>query len=314
LSLVEWPVLCVVCERPRHGRAIARLLDSDGSLGQVWRAHKPVIYQALQRLEHVGMVRSEHRQEPNQGPGRPLIEATPSGREAASAWLARPVPHTQDVRSELLVKLALLDRAGADPKPLIWAQREHLVPVADAMRERVGRSPCGGLRPCRLPSGSLMRCPSLLRRPETLVPHHAGLPGRYRSSRRTSIGPMSSCAVPGERANVHLNSWRVLRKLCCRLGRPASWPSRSTSFETEKSADEKCSCCSKRGSAPRGSSLPLPFLYREGPARWPVKNPGRVTCPRQSVCPGGCFACHSGRAAASGLCQGDAGPPRREGG
>jgi DNA-binding PadR family transcriptional regulator len=138
LSLVEWPVLCVVREQPRRGRAIARLLDSDGSLGQVWRAHKPVVYQALQRLEHLGMVRSEQRQVPNQGPGRPLIVATLSGREAASAWLARPVPHTQDMRSELLVKLALLDRAGADPKPLIWAQREYLVPVADAMRERLG--------------------------------------------------------------------------------------------------------------------------------------------------------------------------------
>ena len=138
LSLVEWPVLCVVCEQPRRGRAIARLLDSDGNLGQVWRAHKPVIYQALQRLEYLGMVRSEQRQVPNQGPGRPLIVAILSGREAASAWLARPVPHTQDVRSELLVKLALLDRAGADPKPLIWAQREYLVPVANAMRERLG--------------------------------------------------------------------------------------------------------------------------------------------------------------------------------
>jgi DNA-binding PadR family transcriptional regulator len=138
LSLVEWPVLCVVCEQPRRGKAIARLLDSDGSLGQVWRAHQPAIYQALQRLEHLGMVRSEQQQVPGQGPGRPLIDATPSGREAASTWLARPVPHTQDMRSELLVKLALLARARAGPQPLIRAQREHLAPVANALRERLG--------------------------------------------------------------------------------------------------------------------------------------------------------------------------------
>jgi DNA-binding PadR family transcriptional regulator len=72
LSLVEWPVLCVVCEQPRRGKAIARLLDSDGILGQVWRAHKPVIHQTLQRLEHLGMVHTVQQQAADQGPGRSL--------------------------------------------------------------------------------------------------------------------------------------------------------------------------------------------------------------------------------------------------
>jgi hypothetical protein len=49
-------------------------------------------------------------------------------------WLTRPVEHTRDVRSELLVKLALLDRAGKDPQPLLAAQREQLVPVATRCR------------------------------------------------------------------------------------------------------------------------------------------------------------------------------------
>jgi len=137
LSLAEWLVLCLVCEQPRHGFAIARLLDSDGSLGQVWRVPKPVIYRALQRLEHLKMVRTAQQQASNQGPVRSLVDATGAGRKAAAAWLARPVSHTRDVRSELLVKLALLDRAGTDPLPLIRAQREHLAPVADALRERL---------------------------------------------------------------------------------------------------------------------------------------------------------------------------------
>jgi hypothetical protein len=84
------------------------------------------------------MVRTAEQQASSQGPVRSLIEATPAGRDAAAAWLTRPVSHTRDVRSELLVKLALLDRAGADPLPLIRAQREHLGPVADALRERLG--------------------------------------------------------------------------------------------------------------------------------------------------------------------------------
>src|SRR5215471_9999209 len=137
LSLAERLVLCLVCEQPRHGFAIARLLDSDGSLGQVWRVPKPVVYRALQRLEQFGMVRTAEQQASNQGPVRSLIDATQAGQKAAAAWLTRPVSHTRDVRSELLVKLALLDRAGTDPQPLLEAQREQLVPVADALHDRL---------------------------------------------------------------------------------------------------------------------------------------------------------------------------------
>jgi DNA-binding PadR family transcriptional regulator len=138
LSLSEWLVLCLVREQPRHGFAIARLLEADGSLGKVWRVPKPVIYRALQRLEQLGLVRTTEQQATSQGPVRSLIDATPAGREAASAWLTRPVSHTRDVRSELLVKLALLDRTGTDPQPLLATQREHLAPLADSLHARLG--------------------------------------------------------------------------------------------------------------------------------------------------------------------------------
>jgi DNA-binding PadR family transcriptional regulator len=138
LSLSEWLVLCLVCEQPRHGFAIARLLEADGSLGKVWRVPKPVIYRVLQRLEQLGLVRTTEQQATSQGPVRSLIDATPAGRAAAGAWLSRPVSHTRDVRSELLVKLALLDLTGTDPQPLLATQREHLAPLADALRARLG--------------------------------------------------------------------------------------------------------------------------------------------------------------------------------
>jgi DNA-binding PadR family transcriptional regulator len=137
MSLAEWLVLCLVCEQPRHGFAIARLVGAEGSMGQVWRVPKPVVYRALQRLEQFGLVRTTERQPSSQGPVRSLIDVTPAGREAAAEWLTRPVSHTRDVRSELLVKLALLDRAGVDPQPLLKAQREHLAPVAAALRDRL---------------------------------------------------------------------------------------------------------------------------------------------------------------------------------
>lgn len=137
LSLTEWLVLCLACEGPTHGFAIARQLGQDGSLGQVWRVPKPVIYRALPRLEELGLVRGAGEQPTSLGPVRSLVEATAAGRRAAAAWLTRPVGHLRDVRSELMAKLALLDRAEADPGPLLAAQHEQLVPIAAALRDKL---------------------------------------------------------------------------------------------------------------------------------------------------------------------------------
>jgi DNA-binding PadR family transcriptional regulator len=137
LSLAEWLVLCLVREEPRHGFALARILGREGSMGQIWRVPKPVIYRAMQRLEVLGLVRIAEQQASSHGPVRSLIQPTRAGREAATDWLTRPVEHTRDVRSELLMKLALLDRAGTAPQPLLEAQRGQLVPLADALHARL---------------------------------------------------------------------------------------------------------------------------------------------------------------------------------
>jgi DNA-binding PadR family transcriptional regulator len=138
LSLTEWLVLCLASEGSTHGFAIARLLGHQGDLGQVWRVPKPVIYRGLARLEQLGLVRTVGEQSTSLGPVRSVVEATADGRQAAAAWLVTPVRHIRDVRSELMVKLALLDRAAADPQPLLTAQREQLGPIADALAERLG--------------------------------------------------------------------------------------------------------------------------------------------------------------------------------
>jgi DNA-binding PadR family transcriptional regulator len=137
LSLAEWVALCLVREQPLHGFAIARLLDADGSMGRIWRVPKPVVYRALQRLEQLGLVRAGEQQPSSLGPARSPVEITPSGRKLAADWLTRPASHNRDVRSELLLKLALLDRSDTDARPLVDAQREQLIPVAGALAERL---------------------------------------------------------------------------------------------------------------------------------------------------------------------------------
>jgi PadR family transcriptional regulator AphA len=79
------------------------------------------------------------------GPARIPLWATPEGCRAAEGWLRQPACHARDVRSELLLKLALLDWAGADPRELLRAQRRQLAPVADALAGRIPATPGGGL-------------------------------------------------------------------------------------------------------------------------------------------------------------------------
>jgi PadR family transcriptional regulator AphA len=52
------------------------------------------------------------------------------------------VGHVRDIRSQLLLKLALLDRAGDDPAGLLAGQRAVLEPIAAAIEAR--RAESGG--------------------------------------------------------------------------------------------------------------------------------------------------------------------------
>ena len=116
-------MLCLVCETP-HGFAIARLLGTNGDLGWIWRVPKPVVYQHCSGSSTPGSP-ADRAGALDTGPVREPVRATRAGHKLAAAWLTKPAGHARDVRSELLVKLALLDRSGADPLGRIEAQRER---------------------------------------------------------------------------------------------------------------------------------------------------------------------------------------------
>jgi PadR family transcriptional regulator AphA len=137
LSLAEWLVLCLVSEEPVHGFALAATLAPDGSVGMIWHVRKAVVYRAAQRLERLGLITAEGKQITSLGPPRAPLHATPEGHRTAQGWLRQPVGHPRDVRSELLLKLALLSRMGADPGDLLCAQRRQLTPVADGLARQM---------------------------------------------------------------------------------------------------------------------------------------------------------------------------------
>jgi DNA-binding PadR family transcriptional regulator len=135
LSVPEWLVLAILSQQPRHGFAVAQLTAADGELGRVWQVPKAVIYRAIGRLLEVGLIEPEGT-EPGLGPQRTVYAATPAGQRAAQRWLRTPVDHVRDIRSQLLLKLALLDRAGEDPADLLRMQRKVLEPIVRAMEAK----------------------------------------------------------------------------------------------------------------------------------------------------------------------------------
>ncbi len=135
LSLAEWAVLALLCQQPAHGFAISQLTEPGGELGRVWRIPRPVVYRSIGRLLDAGLV-TPVSVEPGLGPQKTIYTVTPLGGEAARHWLDTPVEHVRDIRSHLLIKLALLHRAGCDPAGLLKRQRAVLEPIAQAIEAR----------------------------------------------------------------------------------------------------------------------------------------------------------------------------------
>jgi DNA-binding PadR family transcriptional regulator len=133
MALAEWTVLVLLSQRPAHGFAVSLLTAPDGELGRIWRIPRPVVYRAIGRLVEAGFITPESV-EPGLGPQRTIYTVTANGREEAERWLSMPVEHVRDMRSHLLIKLALLYRAGRDPGDLLSRQRAALDPIARAMQ------------------------------------------------------------------------------------------------------------------------------------------------------------------------------------
>lgn len=141
MSLPEWTVLAILSQQPAHGFAIAQLTAPRGELGRIWHIPKGVVYRAIGRLQEAGLITPDGT-EPGLGPQRTVYTAVPAGRRAAREWLETPARHVRDIRSQLLLKLALLDRAGADPVGLLRRQRAALEPIARAIE--AGHAPPDG--------------------------------------------------------------------------------------------------------------------------------------------------------------------------
>jgi PadR family transcriptional regulator AphA len=108
-------------------------LRADGSLGRVWTVARAVVYRSLFTLTSHGLIEECGEAPGARGSQRTIVRATRSGRAALRQWLDTPVEHVRDVRTELLLKLAILARAGGSSQKLIERQLAELTPVIRAV-------------------------------------------------------------------------------------------------------------------------------------------------------------------------------------
>lgn len=131
-SLAESVCLSLVVSGVDYGGAVAELLAPGAELGHIWTLSKPLTYRAIdslvtkQLLEHAGTA-------PGRGGDRRLLVPTRRGRDAARDWLAEPVEHLRDVRTQLLLKFRILERMGESLEPLARAQRRMFEPMIEAI-------------------------------------------------------------------------------------------------------------------------------------------------------------------------------------
>jgi DNA-binding PadR family transcriptional regulator len=136
LSMNELVVLALIDEEPRHGFAVARELNEDSMIGEAWRVRAPLVYRAVDRLAELWLIEATRTEPGSKGPARTIYRSTPRGARAVTAWLAEPVAHPRDVRTELVAKLLLLARRELDSTGLLRAQLEHFGPVAAGLATR----------------------------------------------------------------------------------------------------------------------------------------------------------------------------------
>ncbi|HZO96306.1 MAG TPA: PadR family transcriptional regulator [Gaiellaceae bacterium] len=136
----EWAVLALLAERPAHGWALAAELGPGGELGSVWSLGRPLVYRSIEILADRGLIEPAGHEPGERGPNRTIFRATDAGRAALAQWLSEPVEHVREVRSLLLLKLIVAERAGFDPAPMLAAQHETVAAALRSLEARASAS------------------------------------------------------------------------------------------------------------------------------------------------------------------------------
>jgi DNA-binding PadR family transcriptional regulator len=133
LLLGEWACLGLLYRQSAHGFAIAAQLRPDTEIGRIWSLSRPLTYRALDQLVDRGLVCPIGSEPGSGGPSRTILAITRGGRSGLRRWLRTPVDHLRDLRSELLLKIALADHCGVDISDMLRLQHARIEAQADTL-------------------------------------------------------------------------------------------------------------------------------------------------------------------------------------
>ena len=137
LLLGEWACLGILYPAPAHGFAIAARLKPDGDVGRVWSLSRALTYRSLEQLAIRGYVDAVGEEPGIAGGNRTILAATRKGRAQLRHWLATPLVHLRDLRSELLLKLIIADICGIDVAAMLTLQRSHIAELAESLGAQI---------------------------------------------------------------------------------------------------------------------------------------------------------------------------------
>jgi DNA-binding PadR family transcriptional regulator len=103
----------------------------------VWSLSRPLTYRSLDQLTSRGYVHAVGEEPGIAGGNRTILAATRSGRAQLRKWLATPVAHPRDLRSELLLKLVIAELCGIDVSAMLQLQRHRIVEMCAALEAQV---------------------------------------------------------------------------------------------------------------------------------------------------------------------------------
>ena len=141
LLLGEWACLGILYPSPTHGFAIAARLKPGGDVGRVWSLSRALTYRSLDQLAVRGYLRPVGEEPGIAGGNRTILAATRTGRAQLRTWLATPVAHLRDLRSEMLLKLIIADICDIDIGQLLTAQHGHTTQMANAIARNIEADP-----------------------------------------------------------------------------------------------------------------------------------------------------------------------------
>ena len=123
-SVLDQIVLALIGEKPCHGFAVSKELETDPSLSAVIRARRPLVYRSINSLVEAKLIRETKTEPGDQGSPRVIYAATATGKSTTTTWLNDTVDHPRDARIELLAKFVLRSRRNLKNQQLAKRQKK----------------------------------------------------------------------------------------------------------------------------------------------------------------------------------------------